>query len=53
MAGRCITWTASVIAVGWDFAEALLFEQAHTPATRDFPVEVTGGRLRQRAANRR
>ncbi len=25
--GTCITWTAGVIAVGWDFAEEVLREQ--------------------------
>jgi hypothetical protein len=48
--GTCITWTSSVIAVGWDFAEALLFEQSREPASRDHPVEVLGGRLRSRRA---
>jgi hypothetical protein len=43
--GTCITWTNDVIAVGWDFAEALLREQAANPASRDRPVEVAGGRL--------
>lgn len=44
--GTCITWTASVIAVGWDFAEAVLREQAALPAARERPVAVAGGRLR-------
>jgi hypothetical protein len=44
--GTCITWTASVIAVGWDFAESILQEQAAFPASRERPVEVGGGRLR-------
>ena len=44
--GTCITWTASVIAVGWDFAEAVLREQAAEPASRDRPVQVAGGRIR-------
>ena len=44
--GTCITWTASVIAVGWDFAEEVLREQVSDPASRDRPVEVAGGRLR-------
>jgi hypothetical protein len=43
--GTCITWTASVIAVGWDFAEAVLREQMAEPASREHPVEVAGGRL--------
>lgn len=44
--GTCITWTAFAIAVGWDFAEELLREQADQPTTRDRPLEVAGGRLR-------
>ncbi len=44
--GTCITWTAQVIAVGWDFAEEVLREQLEEPASRDSPVEVVGGRLR-------
>ena len=44
--GTCITWTASVIAVGWDFAEEVLREQADVPASRERPVEVAGGRVR-------
>jgi hypothetical protein len=43
--GTCITWTASVIAVGWDFAEEMLREQRAEPASRERPVEVGGGRL--------
>ena len=43
--GTCVTWTASVIAVGWDFAEGVLREQMDEPASRDRPVEVAGGRL--------
>lgn len=43
--GRCITWTSQVIAVGWDFAERALREQASMPASREHPVEVPGGRL--------
>jgi hypothetical protein len=46
--GTCITWTAEVIAVGWDFAESLLREQVLAPASRQHPVEVCGGRLRSR-----
>jgi hypothetical protein len=42
----CITWTDRVIAVGWDFAEQLLAEQKAAPASRDCPVEVAGGRIR-------
>jgi hypothetical protein len=44
--GTCITWTASIIAVGWDFAEEVLREQVSEPASRDCPVAVVGGRLR-------
>ena len=44
--GTCITWTNSVIAVGWDFAEHLLAEQARAPASPEHPVEIPGGRLR-------
>lgn len=47
--GCCITWTAEVIAVGWDFALAVLQEQAAEPASRARPVEVAGGRLRELA----
>jgi hypothetical protein len=43
--GTCITWTASVIAVGWDFAAQVLREQASEPASREHPVEVAGGRI--------
>jgi hypothetical protein len=44
--GTCITWTASVIAVGWDFALEVLREQVTEPASRQRPVEVAGGRIR-------
>lgn len=43
--GTCITWTAEVIAVGWDFAESVLREQMSEPASREHPVEVAAGRL--------
>jgi hypothetical protein len=43
--GTCVTWTAEVIVVGWDFAEGLLREQAEAPASRCRPVEVAGGRV--------
>jgi hypothetical protein len=52
LAGACTTWTSSVIAVGWDFAERLLAEQAATPASRDHHVEVAGGRIRDVARRR-
>jgi hypothetical protein len=44
--GTCITWTAAVIAVGWDFALGVLREQATWPASREHPLCVFGGRLR-------
>lgn len=44
--GTCTTWTASIIAVGWDFAEEVLREQMGTPASRENPLAVPGGRLR-------
>jgi len=44
--GTCITWTSHVIAVGWDFAEEVLREQLAEPASREHPVEVAGGRIR-------
>jgi hypothetical protein len=44
--GVCITWTAEMIAVGWDFAEEVLREQRSEPASREHPVEVAAGRLR-------
>jgi hypothetical protein len=43
--GTCVTWTAEVIVVGWDFAEAVLREQAEAPASRVRPVAVAGGRI--------
>jgi hypothetical protein len=43
--GTCITWTAGVIAVGWDFAAMVLREQAAAPASRERPVVVAGGRV--------
>jgi hypothetical protein len=43
--GTLITWTANVIAVGWDFAADVVREQAADPASRDRPVAVSGGRL--------
>jgi len=44
--GTCITWTSSAIAVGWDFALDVLREQMAEPASRERPVEVIGGRIR-------
>jgi hypothetical protein len=43
--GTLITWSTSVIAVGWDFAEEVLREQIAEPASRERPVEVQGGRV--------
>jgi len=44
--GTCITWTAEIIAVGWDFAEEVLREQISEPASRERPLEVAAGRIR-------
>jgi hypothetical protein len=44
--GTCITWTATVISVGWDFAEEVLREQVDEPASRERFVAVAGGRIR-------
>jgi hypothetical protein len=44
--GTCITWTSAVIVVGWDFAAEVYREQYRHPASRDHPVEVAGGCLR-------
>ncbi|HEX4591367.1 MAG TPA: hypothetical protein VH120_15640 [Gemmataceae bacterium] len=46
MGGTCITWTAGVIAVGWDFAEFVLREQSRERASQEYPLAVRGGRLR-------
>lgn len=45
--GTCITWTSRAIAVGRDFAAAVLREQRREPASWDHPVVVSGGRLRR------
>jgi hypothetical protein len=37
------------MAVGWDFAEELVREQAEGPASREYPVAPPGGRLRDLA----
>jgi hypothetical protein len=50
--GTCITWTDSLIAVGWDFAEEVLREQRAEPASRERPVELPDGCLRSRARSR-
>jgi hypothetical protein len=47
IAGTCITWSARMIAVGWDFAESVLREQIAAPVCRDKPLEVFAGRLRR------
>jgi hypothetical protein len=44
--GTCITWTAHVVAVGWDFAAEVVREQMERPASRDQPVFIPEGRLR-------
>jgi hypothetical protein len=44
--GTCITWTASIIAVGWDFAREVLLEQCSEPVSREHPLSIAGGRLR-------
>src|SRR4051812_46373170 len=44
--GTCITWTSSLIVVGWDFAEEVLREQREAPASRQYPLTVSGGRIR-------
>jgi hypothetical protein len=44
--GTCITWSASVIAVGWDFAANVVRAQNFQPASRERPVIVSGARLR-------
>jgi hypothetical protein len=44
--GTCITWTAAIISVGWDFAEEVLREQVSEPASPEHPVAVAGGRMR-------
>jgi hypothetical protein len=43
--GTCITWTAEIIAVGWDFAEGVYRWQRQVPASRDHPIVVETGRL--------
>jgi hypothetical protein len=44
--GTCVTWSGQIIAVGWDFALAVLREQYENPASRQYPAQVTGGRIR-------
>lgn len=43
--GTCTTWSAELIAVGPDFARAVLREQRAEPASRGRPLGVAGGRL--------
>lgn len=50
--GTCVTWSAQIISVGWDFAEGVLREQSQNPASRAQPVEVTGGRIRDPARSK-
>ena len=45
-AGTLITWTDSIIACGWDVAEEVIREQVACPVSREHPLEVCGGRLR-------
>jgi hypothetical protein len=47
--GACVTWSEEAIIVGWDFAQIVVREQRHHPASREFPLEVAGGRLRDQA----
>jgi hypothetical protein len=49
-AGTCITWTSSVIAVGWDFALAVYREQCRKPAKLEHPLGIAGGRLHSPSA---
>jgi hypothetical protein len=44
--GTCVTWAADVIAVGWDFAETVVTEQMLAPVSRQHPLAVAGGRIR-------
>jgi hypothetical protein len=47
-AGACVTWGATAISLGWDFAESLIREQTAEPASKERPVTVAGGRIRDR-----
>ena len=47
--GTCVTWSAEIICVGWDFAESILREQSLFPCSRQHPIEVTQGRIRGRS----
>jgi hypothetical protein len=51
--GTCVTWSSQIISVGWDFAESVLQEQSECPASRQHPVEVTGGRIRDQSGRKR
>jgi hypothetical protein len=48
-AGSCITWTDRLICLGWDLAREILREQCVEPASRDYPLAVAAGRLRDPA----
>ncbi len=50
--GSCVTWSSGVLVVGWDFARAVVREQAQAPASRWLPVDVRGGRLHDYARRR-
>lgn len=41
--GHCITLSANLIAVGWDFAVELVGEQTHRPSSQSEPTEVLRG----------
>jgi hypothetical protein len=41
----CITWSDSIVAVGWDFAESVIREQMANPASRDRRVILANGQL--------
>jgi hypothetical protein len=47
--GTCVTWSAEIICVGWDFAESILREQSLFPCSRQHPIEVTQGKIRGRS----
>jgi hypothetical protein len=47
--GTCVTWSAEIICVGWDFAQSILREQSIFPCSRQRPVEVNHGRIRDGA----
>ncbi|MFQ3648947.1 MAG: hypothetical protein SNJ75_01335 [Gemmataceae bacterium] len=45
-AGTLITWTDTIIACGWDVAAEVIREQRQRPVSREHPLEVCAGRLR-------